>query len=463
MALSRWPIALSGGLFAMTVVQGAAHAGNLVRNAGFEEVGGDGVPADWETWAPRQAIRPEVSVQPESGRNGTAAAKLSCRHHRDAGQIQQIVKAVSGGKTYGVSCWYRTENVAAPDESVHVKLLWLGENEKMIEKQFIPAVGQEGEWRRTAARLPAPEAAVAARLELSVAWAEGGHVYFDDPWMSEVAQVMHRRVRLATVCFVPQKSSGPDENRRLFAEQAAAAGEQGADICCLPEGITLIGTGKSAADVAEPVPGPTTEVMGEVARQHGMYTIVGLYEWEGETLYNTAVLIDREGNIAGKYRKTHLPEAEVTWGITPGDTYPVFETDFGRIGIQICYDNFFPEVARSLALNGAEIVFLPIWGDGRDENRTWDTVARARAIDNSVYLVASNYSQKRSLIIDPWGHILADTAGEHGVVVQEVDLDERVLQRWLSVGCNGEWQRLWRNERRPSTYGPITGDSRSER
>jgi predicted amidohydrolase len=435
------------------------HVDNLVRNAEFEEVGEDGVPLAWEVWAPREAIRPEVGVESGAGRDGTTAPKLSCRQRHDAGQIQQIVKPVSAGQAYGVSCWYRTRDVAAPEESVHVKLLWLGEDEKMVEKQFVPPISREGEWTRVAARLAAPEGAVAARLELSVAWAEGGSVYFDDAWMGEVAPVKHRRVRLATVCYVPRESSGPDENRRLFAEQAAAAGEQGADICCLPEGITLIGTGKSAADVAEAVPGPTTEAMGEVARKHGMYVVVGLYEWEGETLYNTAVLIDREGNIAGKYRKTHLPEAEVTWGITPGDTYPAFETDFGRIGIQICYDNFFPEVARSLALNGAEIVFLPIWGDGRDENRTWDVVARARAIDNSVYFVASNYSQKRSLIVDPWGQILADTAGEHGVVVQEVDLDERALQPWLSVGCNGEWERLWRNERRPSTYGPIVGGS----
>jgi predicted amidohydrolase len=186
-----------------------------------------------------------------------------------------------------------------------------------------------------------------------------------------------------------------------------------------------------------------------------MYIVVGVYEGEGETLYNTAVLIDREGNVAGKYRKTHLPEAETMWGITPGSTYPVFETDFGRVGIQVCYDNFFPEVARALALNGAEIIVLPIWGDGRDDDRTWDVMARARAIDNAVYFVASNYSQKRSLIVDPWGHILADTAGEHGVIVQQVDLDARVLRRWLSVGCDGEWQRLFRDERRPSTYGPI--------
>lgn len=445
----------------MAIPGDSAPADNLVQNPGFEQVGESGLPEGWEAWAPRDRIRPQVSVEPGAGRDGTTAAKLSCRRHHDAGHVQQVVKPVAAGKTYGVSCWFRTEAVPFPDESVHVKLLWMGEKDSMIEKQFIPPTDHQGEWTRAAARLPAPEGAVAARLELMLTWAEGGSAYFDEACVTEVAPTKHRQVRLATVCYVPQNSSGPDENRRLFAEQAAKAGEQGADLCCLPEGITLIGTGKSAADVAEPVPGPTTEAMGRIARKHGMYISVGVYEWEGETLYNTAVLIDRQGEIAGSYRKTHLPEAEVVWGITPGDTYPVFETDFGRIGIQICYDNFFPEVARALALNGAEIILLPIWGDGRDENRSWDVVARARAIDNAVYFVASNYSQKRSLIIDPWGRILGDTAGEHDVIVQEVDLDQRVLQRWLSVGCNGEWQRLWRNERRPSTYGPLARGSGS--
>ena len=207
------------------------------------------------------------------------------------------------------------------------------------------------------------------------------------------------------------------------------------------------------------MPGPSTEVLGEVARKHEMYIVAGVYEREGQTVYNTAVLLDRGGELIGRYRKTHLPEAEIVGGITPGDTYPVFDTDFARIGIQICYDNFFPEVARALAISGAEIVFLPIWGDGRGDPETHAAVYRARAIDNAVFLLVSNYSQKRSMIIDRWGNIIGDTKGEFGVEVVEVDLDARRLEPWLSVGSHGEWQKLYQNERRPSTYGPINRDA----
>jgi predicted amidohydrolase len=210
--------------------------------------------------------------------------------------------------------------------------------------------------------------------------------------------------------------------------------------------------------VAESIPGPTSQVLGEMARRYRLYVVAGIYEREGPVVYNTALLIDREGKVAGKYRKIHLPETEVSGGLTPGKTYPVFKTDFGIIGIEICYDNFFPEVARSLALQGAELILLPIWGDGRGQGNEWDIVSRARAIDNAVYLVASNYSNKRSFIINPNGRILADTGGESGLVTAEIDLDARTFERWLSVGSYGEWKNLFPRERRIETYQLLVGD-----
>ena len=364
---------------------------------------------------------------------------------------------MTGGATYGISVWLRAEGVSSTFEGTWVKLEWIADDGRALEKQFVPLAESEGNWVRAAARLEAPEGAVSARIELGLA--EGGRALFDEVVITQVPPVKHRIVRLGTVCYIPDETDGPDDNRRQYAKQAAIAGEQGADIVCLPEGITVVSTGKTYVEVSEPVPGPSTQVLGEVAREHGMYIVAGVYERESQAVYNTAVLIDREGNLAGKYRKTHLPEAEVRGGITSGDDYPVFETDFGRVGIQICYDNFFPEVARALAVNGAEVIFLPIWGDGRGEPETHTAVYQARAIDNAVFLVVSNYSQKRSLIVDRWGSLIADTGGEFGVEVVEVDLDARRLEPWLSVGSHGEWQKLYQNERRPSTYDTLGSDA----
>ena len=182
--------------------------------------------------------------------------------------------------------------------------------------------------------------------------------------------------------------------------------------------------------------------------------VAGLYERQGRLCYNTAVLIDRDGRVMARYRKTHLPEAEALAGLTPGHEHPVFQTDFGRVGMEICYDNFFPEVARALALNGAEVICLPIAGDGRGGHYAWDVVARARAIDNAVYFVSSIWGP-RSLIIDPGGHILADSAGQSTVITARVDLDQRRFYRWLSARSAGCWNELWQVERRPRTYGSL--------
>ena len=115
-------------------------------------------------------------------------------------------------------------------------------------------------------------------------------------------------------------------------------------------------------DVAEPIPGPATKRLGEAAQKNKIWVVAGLTERVGDIVYNTAVLLDRQGRVAGKYRKTHLPREEWKEGVRPGQEYPVFDTDFGRVAIQICYDWFFPEPAAIFALKGAEIILCPDLG-----------------------------------------------------------------------------------------------------
>ncbi len=167
-------------------------------------------------------------------------------------------------------------------------------------------------------------------------------------------------------------------------------------------------------DVAETIPGPTTARLGEAAKRHASYLIAGLYEREGATIYNTAVLIDRQGQIAGKYRKVYVPFPELDSGLTPGNEYPVFRTDFGTVGIMICYDVFFPDPARALARQGAEILVLPIWGGD-------ESLGKARAIDNRTFLVASGYDYP-TYVMDPDGKRIA-TAPERGsAAITTIDL-----------------------------------------
>jgi len=194
-------------------------------------------------------------------------------------------------------------------------------------------------------------------------------------------------------------------------------------VILLPEGITIIGTGKTFADVAETVPGPTTATLGELAKRHASYVVAGIYEREGEILYNTAVLIDRQGNLAGKYRKVYLPESEIEGGLTPGNDYPVFTTDFGKVGLMICYDVFYSDPAHALARQGAEIILLPIWGGD-------ETLAKARAIENMVFLVTSGYDHP-TYIMDPTGTRLASAPHNGDVAMATVDLTKRYWDQQL--------------------------------
>ena len=142
-----------------------------------------------------------------------------------------------------------------------------------------------------------------------------------------------------------------------------------------------------------------------------------MYERDGNAVYNTAVLIGRKGELVGKYRKVYLPYDEPDDGVTPGTEYPVFDTDFGRVGMMICWDSAYADPARALALKGAEILLMPIW-DGIQ------TVVKARGMENGVFLVTSSYGDP-SFVQDPMGEILASTNEAGAAATATIDLNKR--------------------------------------
>jgi beta-ureidopropionase len=215
---------------------------------------------------------------------------------------------------------------------------------------------------------------------------------------------------------------------------------------------------------AEPEVGPTVSRMREVAREHGVVLIVPWYEEEQPGVYyNTACVIERDGSVLGKYRKTHIPQVgPCFWEkfyFKPGNLgYPVWDTSVGRIGLIICYDRHFPEVARELGLKGAELVFNPSATVESLSRYLWELEQPAHAVANGFWVAASNrvgveaplnpnkfYGS--SYFCSPRGKIVAQASdSEDEVLVADIDLDEIREVR-------DTWQFF--RDRRPETYGDL--------
>jgi len=437
-------------LAACAAAQGAEAEGELVANARFGEAGEGALPARWALWAPLwEKARAAVRRVPEGLLVEATEEPFA------VGGVSQDVKDVKGGQAYAVEAACELRKIASPLRSVMVRLGWTKKGQLihpagwLVRGPIVDGVdGVDGKFHDV---LVAPAEADGATLSLEVKWPQGGSVLWKRVSMRPTDPPKPRKVKVGTVHFRP-KDSTPERNLELYCEKIDAAGKLGLDIVCLPEAITMVGTARSCADVAEPIPGPSTQRLGEAARRNRLWVVAGLMERDGSRLYNTAVLLDRQGKLAGKYRKIHLPREEWNKGVTPGHEYPVFRTDFGIVAIQICYDWFFPEAAEAFALAGAEILFAPTWGttfadkEGRIEG---ENVFRTRARDNGLYLVPSVFDGS-SMVIDPLGRIVASNRGQEGVFWAEIDLSVREPLEWV-----GHWRDIGPRDRMPETYRSL--------
>ncbi len=393
--------------------------------------------AGWQQWSPRTEISPQFSFAPEGGRNGGGALHISARLPSDFGAWRRSITGVRSGGVYRFTAWYRPVNVANERRAVIARLQWLDGESKALKvaarpPEFPLDVARAGGWTRLESILGAPDSARELEVQLSLAFAPGGQVWWDDISLVEVASAPDRVVRAMTVHHRPRGAPSAAGNVEQFCALVRQAAAQKPDIVCLPEGITIVSTGKNYADVSESIPGPTTDRLGALAQELRSYVVAGIFERAGPAVYNSAVLIDRAGRVAGVYRKTHLPREEWEGGLTPGDTYPVFDTDFGRVALLVCWDLQFPEPWRAVALQGAELVLLPIWGGN-------ERLLPARAIENHTFIVSSSYSM-RSAVVDPLGDFLAEATTDTPVVTVELHLDRKYYQSWIGDMSTRTWK-----------------------
>ena len=263
------------------------------------------------------------------------------------------------------------------------------------------------------------------------------------------------------------------ENMKKTAEKIEKAALKGAQIVCLQE---LYRTryfpqqeNQSVHELAESIPGESTNLFSELAKKHKIVIIAPLFEKDqNDKFYNTAAVIGSDGKILGKYRKVHIPYDPYFYEkdyFAAGDSdYQVYETEFARVGVLICYDQWFPEPARINALKGAEIIFYPTaigyvkghTSEDGDWHDAWKTVQRAHAIANGIHVAAVNRVGEEGELEFWGGSFVCDSFGK--VIAEASTTKEEVLIVTVDLGKNKKIQEGWgflRN-RRPDTYKPLT-------
>ncbi|MDZ7637102.1 MAG: carbon-nitrogen hydrolase family protein [Bryobacterales bacterium] len=395
---------------------------------------GESAPAGWRTWSQRAETMPRVYVDAATNLGEPGALAVSGDGNPAAyGGWERELAGIVPGNWYRLEASYRARGVEAENWQVVARIDWRGSDDdakaaaasgkRKGQPEYAAWATRDGEWTRLQSIVQAPRDAKAARLQFFLLQAPLGTVWWDAISFTNVPAPQPRNVRVASVNLWPRNTGTKESSLAAFAGIVRERVPDGADIILLPEGVTVVGTGLTYLDVATPVPGPVTEFLGRLAEEKKAYLAAGIYEREGDAVYNTSVLFDRNGSLVGKYRKVYLPREELEGGITPGDSFPVFNTDFGRVGMMICYDVFFPDPARALAAQGAELILMPIWGGP-------EQLAVARALENGVFLAASGYGHP-TYVMNPDGDVIA-TAPENGTVAfATIDLNRRYRDEWL--------------------------------
>lgn len=280
----------------------------------------------------------------------------------------------------------------------------------------------------------------------------------------------HVTIALIQTTTEATKSAVIDKTITLIRQAAA----DGAKVICLQElfhtPYFCLTQDTELFNLAEVVPGPTTQTLAKITKELGIYLIVPLFESVHESVfYNTAVVLGPSGDIVSKYRKMHIPQDpgfEEKFFFAPGDLgWPVFETPWGKMGVLICWDQWYPEAARMMALRGARVIFYPTAigrldcepeALGKKQHQAWETVQRGHGVANGCYIAACNRVGRegdthfwgQSFVSDFYGSILAN--GD--------ERQEQVVVANLDFKAQDAFRRIWPffRDRRIDAYGDIT-------
>lgn len=402
----------------------------------------------WNSWSPRNELSPEFFIKDD---------KISISANNNPNVYGKFISDeifISGCKTLIFEAEFSCRNVKNKEKSIFAIISFYDNNKILLERDYADIIEDSGKKARKLYRkLDAPDTAAYAIIETGTRWCPGALVEWSGIILETAEAAPHRIARIAVTYKEPQDT--PAKNLSSIIDIIDKAGKSNPDVILLSELVYESHCGIDLEKIAQPVPGYLTDTIGGYARKYNTYIIFTMNEKDGEVIFNTAVVIGRDGKLCGKYRKIHLPLNEAESGTSPGSTHGIFDLDFGRIGIQICYDQMFPENSRMLALMGAEIIFIPTMGEE-------EILQKAIARSNGVYVAVSGYEgAASSRIINPLGETVNFVRDKNtAYAVEEIDLNKRFFVYWMSVGAaNGETKALFQKERMTETYCAIAQES----
>ncbi|MEW6750852.1 MAG: carbon-nitrogen hydrolase family protein [Candidatus Latescibacterota bacterium] len=425
--------------------QSSADHGLLLGNGAGE--------GEWTCWSPRSALSPLFHREP-----GRLTLEGGGNPHVFGAWCRRVPVTPEDAYRLRVSC--RCSGVE--DLGLHVTphVVWRRGQRREDEcaVDAVRALRQEGGCAAGEDLLVAPEGCDAAEVRLLLRFASGGRVTFDRVELVPSAPPAPRRVRVSTMRSCPPRGATLADHRAHYAGRIDEAAASRPDLVVVPEFANVTALlplyGDALVEVAEEVPGPFCGMLAERAQRHCTCLCAGLLEREGDILFNAAVVYDPSGRLVARQRKVHPYWPEEPWGVSPGETFQAFDLPFGRAGIMICYDSWWPESARLLGLQGAEIILFP--NAGYEER-----ILPARAIDNNAYVVCASLFSPAA-ILDTRGVAVATCATE-GVLTALIDLASRPKCH-PNAGGNlnpGPGGARWaRNARSPRIYDEIAAGVR---
>ncbi len=420
-----------------------------------------------ESWSPHP------SATPLTEQNGETLAVAANGTRTCIGGWQLTYSGAVAGKTYSIRATTKYESIEQVYDVLRCEAYWgempanLGQrrSDQVLRWDFLIPEAIEDDTIRFGRCLTAPEGTDKLTLRYTFRWTTQGSSdwQFPEIEVTESPDNTDEPVRISVVTGQKadrhsMKSIQDNVDFYLPLCEKVCETEQ-PDLVVLPEIALQWQIKGSPLDRAVPAPGIEMQPFADLAKKYRVHVLLGLIERDGDAVHNTGALIGPDGEIVGKYRKVHLAVGgEMETGILPGDDFPVFDTEIGRIGCNICMDSSAAESSRMVGLNGADFLLLPIMGDHRawhPEDHTWDPerfrgIMQTRALDNQLCMVVAVNRAEGSCIIDRTGHVLAWNEGDQDYVTATVMLEDGF--RPSNRGCyrSTNWM-----QRRPHAYGAF--------